>query len=345
MPVVAGLAAADLILLGLFSIGFLYATKQLWMPALLYLLGQIPVVGGYVASRTAQLINDMFAWVGARVAGLIQPLTDAIERVITRIAFYVRAVQATLTSAGAALTHTITQLLPALEIRAQLYAATLVQALGGLVNGLYLAALREIGAVEQQLIGYALSLYQAALQAIALVNLQLSQQINQAVTQLITWVTTSIGQEVTRTDTAIAAAAAGARADAIAVEQYAQQLTASAEAYARQLVTDAGSFTRGLVNDAEQAAALGNAQTLAAALAATGAVAVSVQAIRELECIKQCNPLGQLGASIDALDVAALVLLVAEAAHDPKETTAFLTATVKPLIDEGVGLARTVGQL
>jgi hypothetical protein len=93
----------------------------------------------------------------------------------------------------------------------------------------------------------------------------------------------------------------------------------NAEAFAAKLVLDARNF-----------ASLADQQALAQALTATGAIALSLEAIRQLECIKQCGPLGQLGNDLQALDLAALLALLLGAASHPQEGAQAVTALLGP---------------
>jgi hypothetical protein len=65
----------------------------------------------------------------------------------------------------------------------------------------------------------------------------------------------------------------------------------------------------------------GDQATLNAALAGAGAlvttVAVAVDAIQRSPCMQRCNSLGSLGTALEAIDLAALLLLVAEAGRKP----------------------------
>jgi hypothetical protein len=76
-----------------------------------------------------------------------------------------------------------------------------------------------------------------------------------------------------------------------------------------------------------------------AALPAIAAIAVDVAAIKALECIKQCAPLGAVGQGLALLDLAAILALVEAAQADPQGTQRFLQATIVPVVE---GLSSSV---
>lgn len=342
MPVVGALAAPELVLVALLGLLLLYATRSLWVPFLIWLLSQIPVIGGFVAAQAARLINDAFNWMGARVRDTVHVLTDAVIRVITRMSASASAVQAALGNALAAIAHLFSVALPALAAWARALVTALqawtwaqLQRLEGLIDW-------RIRALAAFLLAWVEATVSAA---VANLNQQfrgLEEALGAVWAATTAAIATALGaaqaytdQRVHQAEVSAATAIGTASADALAAEQALRRqidaAAASAEAYARSLTLDA-----------ERLAGLANARTLATALAATGVVAIGLEAIRELECIKRCAPLGAIGASVEALDLAALLLLVGEAARDPKGTAQFLEATIRPIVDEGVTLSRAL---
>lgn len=131
---------------------------------------------------------------------------------------------------------------------------------------------------------------------------------------------------------------------------YSRQLALQEQAFTQQVGTEAEAFTKGVAQDLERyiesvgkaAAADTRAVTGAAVAPLAGALALAQTAIRTLEnskCQQFCNSLGNLGAGLEAIDLAALLALVAEAAHDPGTVAKFISGTIAPLVSEGVSEA------
>ena len=75
---------------------------------------------------------------------------------------------------------------------------------------------------------------------------------------------------------------------------------------------------------------------LAAITPTIAALETDVTSLENSECIKFCNPLGALGAALEAIDLAALVAFVAWAAAHPDQAGAFLQQEVAPLVEGAV---------
>ena len=144
-----------------------------------------------------------------------------------------------------------------------------------------------------------------------------------------------------------------------AAQLYAQQLAAQGLQYTDQVAGQLQQFTRavgqaatdytdgvartleGVIESgraADQAWA-GNAITsqvgpLAAGLAVTQA---AVQELENSDCMKFCNPLGNLGAALDAIDLALLLALGAEAFRDPGGLAKSLDGILSPLVADAEG--------
>jgi hypothetical protein len=338
MPFVAALAAPEIILAALLGLLLLYSTRSVWVPFLIWLLSQIPVIGNWVAGNAARLLEDAFNWLGNRVHDMVQVLTDAVIRLVTRSIAAAVAVHAALASAVNAAAHVVTVLLP--------WAWAQTQAL---VNGLRAWVMAEVQRLEGLIdwrVRAAVALLLAALEsAVSAAVANFNQQfkgLEDRIGLLWATVTAAIGaalnaaqaytdQRVHGAETSAAAAVAGASAEAQAAEQALRDKI-------EQAARDAETFAQTLTLGAERAFGLANARTLATALAATGAVAIGLEAIRELECIKRCNTLGQLGNELELLDIAALMGLVALVAHDPRGAERLVQDAVGPIVTEGAAV-------
>ena len=153
----------------------------------------------------------------------------------------------------------------------------------------------------------------------------------------------------------IAAAVGAEQARAIAaertVEGHADQLFnqaiavgAAAEAALRNdLGAEAAALGRAInsgVRGLENELTSSNAAT-AATIGTLGAVvAREIEAIKDSPCMRQCEPLGQLGADLGGLDILMLFGLVAAAVHDPEATAQAVDRFASPIITELEQVAR-----
>lgn len=330
MPIVAGVAGVDVLLLALFSVLLLYATRQLWVPFLLWLLGQVPVVGGWLDQHTAQLLAGAARWIGDRVAGLIYPLTSFVQRVESRWRELVRATLAVGQVAYNAIYHLRWVVIPWVFTTAISIGLAQVQALGRLVQGLYAASLRAIDAAVANLqaqIAQALNTAIATARALHLTAL--AQALSWAKTveaEAYQWFTQSVAHaeqltlnEAQRAQLAEAALWSTLSADVTRVEQY-----------VRDQVWGPG----GAVTTVEGDLTLGLQQTLQQALAGAAALAlpltVAIDEVKNSRCMQQCNVLGDLGEDLQALDLGVLLALLLGAATHPKEAAPALIGMLTP---------------
>jgi hypothetical protein len=345
MPVIGALAAIDVVFLALMGVGLLYITRQIWVPFLIWLLSQIPVIGGWVASQTGHWVNAAFSWVGQRVAQLIQPLTDAISRVIVWVRGYVQGVAFDINALIDALHHIRFDVLGELSTRLIVFIASRLAALSSALMAQIVALARELELVRAAAIAYAEARFGDAINAAQQLNGRLRDWVVALIASTLAYLEQRFAQQLQQTETRVRQAEAAAAGEVAQAERLASAQLADLKAYVDGSIVGVVGLEQTLAWDARKYADLLNARTLATSLAAAGTVAIGLEAIRELECIKLCAPLSLVGNAIEALDLAALVLLVAEAAHDPKGTAGFLQATIAPVIDEGVTLARGVAQL
>jgi hypothetical protein len=343
MPVVGALAAPELILAALLTVGLLYATRTVWVPFLIWMLSQIPVIGNWVASQAGRLINDAFNWMSAKANQVVTSLTEAIRRVVSRVWGFTLATASAIEAGERALVHLIATTLPALEARAGAFASTIGTAAQQYAHALVAGAQQLAAAWVQLAEAYARALYQQALNEIALVNVNLSHWVDQQLRALNAWVSATAASILNKNAQDLAQAEARARVAEKAVADQAAHASSEMAKYAKALTLDGETYARSLTADAERLAKLLNSDTLARALVATGAVAVSVTALEELSCIKLCAPLSLLGNAIEALDLAGLLLLIAEASTDPKGTADFVRSTVGPVVDVGAALYHDLG--
>jgi hypothetical protein len=133
--------------------------------------------------------------------------------------------------------------------------------------------------------------------------------------------TAAVQQLVAATLARVEADLGQARADAAEQDAIVQavltQMVTVAEQEARDLVLGPDGAVVRLEGELQR----GDQATLNAALAGAGAlvttVAVAVDAIQRSPCMQRCNSLGSLGTALEAIDLAALLLLVAEAGRKP----------------------------
>jgi hypothetical protein len=308
----------------------LYATRQLWVPFLIWMLSQIPVIGGWVASQAARLINDAFNWIAARVTHLVQPLTDAIWRVISRLRAFTGSTAAALAAIGAALHHILDVSIPWVEawvwdrltdvyafVRAQ------VRALDGLIDWRIKAVTALLLALIESAVSAAVSNFNQQFQGF-------ENRVGALWAAVVAIVGGALNAAQAYTDQRVHQAETNAAAGTSAVGMEAARQAQALRERIDQAARNAEAFTATLVGQAERSASLQNAATLATALAATGAIALSVEQIRNLECIKACAPLGQLGNELQALDLGVLLAVLLGAASHPKEGAAALTAMLAP---------------
>jgi hypothetical protein len=133
---------------------------------------------------------------------------------------------------------------------------------------------------------------------------------------------------------------------------FTEQAVQAAEGYAAKIGADAQAYTDATARTLEgyiesvgaNAAADTRAVTGAAVTPLAGALAVTeeaVNALRNSDCMKFCNPLGNLGAAMTAIDLGLLLGVVAEAARDPDQVRSELAAgasAVEGLVGDLVGL-------
>lgn len=342
MPIVAGLAAPELIFLGLLFVLLLYTTRSVWVPLVIAMLQAIPVAGDWLASHAAVAIRAAEAWVAARVEGAIGAVVQAVQTVESRLRWTLVALLVHAQLTVQALAHIVYELLPAVTRALQATIETVAGAILAQVHQELDQLARDAQAADATAGALAESAAGLARSLVTQLQSDVQQALNRLEGGLRAFVLAVAALVLGRAEQAIAQEAAQARAAEAALAGAAAAGVADAEAVARALTGAAEGYAAGLAHDVEQLARLLNQQTLAQALAASGAVAVGLEAIRELECIKQCSPLGNLGKDLAALDLAALLALVAYAAHDPRGAGRLVQSTLGPVVTEGANLARGV---
>lgn len=134
---------------------------------------------------------------------------------------------------------------------------------------------------------------------------------------------------------------------------YAQAVGLEAEQYARALLGQAENFIQaevktleGYIESVQQADTDYTRQAVGSATAPLAAgLTIAQAAISELEnseCMKFCNPLGGLGAALEAIDLAALLALVADAYRDPGGASKLVSELLGPVAQAGEDALKAV---
>jgi hypothetical protein len=330
MPLALPVAALGLLLLGITLLWLYYNTRTVLIPLMTVILQEIPVIGSWLAQRNAEMVGAAANWIKDRVESAIAPLVAFIQQIASRIDGILNAhllVAQALSTSVHWLRFTV---IPAVEVNLIAFTAAAEQRIGALAQSLYRAATHQASLLVAQALATvegwtrdAIALTQAlhltAMTAILQQALATEQAIGLAYSQAIGVATDLVRQAELK-----------AANDAAAIAAAASQGFADAERYALELVWGAN----GAVRQLELELANSSAGTLAQAAAAAGALvlplALEQAAIRELKCIQQCNPLGQLGDDLQVLDLGiVLAFLLAASAH-PKEGAAALTEMLAP---------------
>lgn len=335
MPVIAAVAGLDLVVLAAIGLVIVIGLYMLFRPVLAGALAQIPVVGGFVAQRTDQLLLAMYvSGLDAALAAL-GPAADLFRRIAGVESTLARFVAGAIDNTFNTVWRLRYQIIPAELGRQAAYALQLAQAaegyalqLGGQVEREAAADAARVADYARQLAGaegqYALDLVQAAEQRalareqaiLGYVQTVVLDEARQALAQV---------QVAERYAEQLALDVRdAARAGDLDAERYAQNLGIQVEDYARAL-------ERAAVGHADQAVAA----AAAAAAAATGAVAARVTDIEDSPCQRFCSPLGDLGQLLQGLEdagfVAILLGLIAEVRHDPGAVQQVLRQDLVPL--------------
>jgi hypothetical protein len=138
-------------------------------------------------------------------------------------------------------------------------------------------------------------------------------------------------QAMVRADQEIERAVRALQLDDQLVITYAQQLNTATAQYARQLVLQEQQQRQAQVADAErQAVAIGGA-VLGLTMTAVAQLASRVKQIEDSDCQQKCETLGQLGGSIEALDLAALLAFIGYSAHDEHGAEQLAEQVISPI--------------
>jgi hypothetical protein len=326
MPVAIPVVAAGLLL-----ILWLYATSPMLRQIVASLGGAIPGLSQFLGDRLREFEAASAAQLRTWGTQAIQPIIDTFNHLTTVNRSYAGAVDVAMGANVGAIWRLRYQALPALEARAQSYAFGQVQALRTELLAQLQSALGYVAQLVRNAEQFAVSLYNAAvtyagalyrsaadlaqyLHALALARAAevLAMAINYsqlAFIQLEQFVTATSAADRNYTDRSASQTAEYARILTLGAERLAEQLSANDRIY-----TDVRA-----------------ANVATAAAAATAVVAQAVTAIEESSCMRQCNPLGALGADLAALDLVALLGLVVAAAGDPKNAARALEETLTPI--------------
>lgn len=291
-------------------------------------------------------LNDLHNWLASQAAAQLTHVIQAVIAVWSRIEWVNRVIVAAvaqgLDDVEWALDHTVNALLPKLQ-----------DFLHGLVDGVTTWASQEFDGLRRwvlEQLGPIPGLIQGAVAALWAQVVPYVNQVAGAVAAVDQVAINTLGGY-----TAAQTAAVLATAEAEIVNEAQRALRAegatlaTAQAYSAALQADLqarifgpGGAVQGLEGDISKT----GAATLATALAGAAALALPLEQaitdIRNLECIKACNPLGQLGNELASLDLAAVIALVAYAAADPKGAGRLVSSTLGPVIQDGAQLVRAV---
>ena len=341
MPAIAAVGALDVIVVAAGAVLMVLAVYMLFRPAIQGGLGQVPVVGGWIASHTDQLILGIFANAQIGAAAALGPLSDLLHR----FAIGERVLNGFITGAIDNTFNTMWriryQIMPMYLVIAEEYASHLAD-----------QAQTFAGHLAEQLAGSILTHYA---QSIAFTQAQVGQaeQYAQQLAQAVD------GRDLARVQDAERQAQAQAQAAA------AQGIAAAGQVaqYARALDQVIWGDLTGQVQAAERFAELLNGQTqdyaqrlgrasidhtdavgaavAAGAAAATAAVTARVVEIEQSKCQQFCSPLGDLGQFLQGLEdaalLAALLDLLYEGMSDPQAVEQALEGPLVAIAKEAAG--------
>jgi hypothetical protein len=262
-------------------------------------------------------------WAEAR----LQPLIDTIKRIDNRLRALARHNTLTHQAALVTLRHIRFDIIPqvqnALIVFIQNRVAALIaynQAVAAQLN----ARMSALSSAQQ---AYSLALAQQLQLQIARTRAELLAD-DRAVIAYAQQLTT---QAMVRADQEIERAVRALQLDDQLVITYAQQLNTATAQYARQLVLQEQQQRQAQVADAErQAVAIGGA-VLGLTMTAVAQLASRVKKIEESDCQQKCETLGQLGGSIEALDLAALLAFIGYSAHDEHGAEQLAEQVISPI--------------
>ncbi len=295
-------------------------------------LQSIPLVGGWIASHTDQLLFSAYARAVSWALPALSPFTDFIRRL--RVGWFLWSDKAV---------HLMVEAtLAAWRLRWQWLPWTLDQA-NAYANQVYSWS-----------VAFTVSIYQRATQYADYLHALETQFAEQVYSWSVAF-TVSIYQRATQyADYLHALQTAYAQAIGTQAIRYAQQLAGQAADYARALHAQAIGFAEDafgraieyeqrLYGDATRYAerlaqadraytqAVG-AQALAYAATATGVIAAELADLQQKGCIRYCSPLGDLGALLQGLEdlglAALLVALAEESIRNPGGTSQLLQELV-----------------
>jgi len=330
MPLALPVAALGVILLSITMLWLYYNTRTVLMPLLSTILRGVPVVGAWLDQRNAQMLGAVSDWLRSRVESAIAPLVATVQQIESRIRGFLGAHLVLAQALGASVHWLRWTVIPAVEASLIAFTAAAEQRIGALAQALYASAIHYARALADQVLATAVALTDQAIAISRALHLTALTALLQQARALELQIGQAYSQSIDYAQQLVRQAEAQAASDAAAVAAAAQQGFLDAERYARELLWGADGAVRQLelVIGAEGAAVLSQAQAYAGALALP--LAIDLAAIRELECIKQCNPLGQLGQELQLLDLGVLLAILLGAASHPKEGAAALTQILAP---------------
>lgn len=305
MPLVLPVVVIDFLVFATVFVVLWYCTRAVLVPLVSEILAAIPVIGGFIRDRTLQLISIAENWVAARVQGMVAYAVQTAIRIETRIRGIIESSLDVLTVATAAIEHTVEHLLPLLYQQATAYVESRISDAVHFVQAAVADAEKRVGVLLH------------ALEA------EFQREL------------AGVARDVAGVEAAIGVSEAAAIAASSAI-------TAEALKLAQQGITDAENAARALVADAEAIAAADAARVLAAATALTVPLALDIAKIKDLPCIKACEPLGALGGLLDGLELGGILALVAVASRDPKGAIGMVEEAMAPIVREGAALLKDV---
>lgn len=343
MPVVGALAALDVIALALLALIMAVGFFPMFRPLLSGILSEVPVIGGWIASRVDILLIGAYvgavSWTNVATA----PLTDAVGRYwLATYSINQQALQAIIN-----LTQKVVM------IRFDVIPAV-TQQLWVLMSQLYNLTVSLINAQAAQQQQYSVALYWQAVR-FTVQELGAEQAFaQQLAAQGQQFTLGQIAQVVSYDQQLAAQLLSDAQGLTLDAERYAAALAAQlvaftqaavgdAELLAERIGVDGAEYARALQRQALDFASGAAAAAFADAAALTAALAVTVTAIEDSPCMRFCAPLGDLGQLLQQLVdlglAALLVSLAAELARDPRGTAATLDQLIGGPIREVAAVA------
>ena len=164
-------------------------------------------------------------------------------------------------------------------------------------------------------------------------GVDLQAQISQSLSAAETYADQNLGRALDTARGVELEALRGIEAGIRTAEAYADQVGSADRAYAEQVGQAARDFAGRLGLQEQQYTDLRTGALGVALASGLAASALAVKALEDSACMQRCNTLGDLGAAIEAIDLGAILGLLALALADPPAATAALRETMVPIVE------------